>query len=50
MFGYKLLYYIVSGQGIIVSPRVDMHCIVKVKCLYLFGNSADVETDRNCDG
>ena len=34
MFGYKL-YYIISGQGIIVSPRVglDMHCIVDVKCL-----------------
>jgi len=42
MFGYKL-YYIVSGQGIIVSPRValDMHCIVKVKCLNLSGIAAD---------
>ena len=36
MFGYKL-YYIISGQGMIVSPRVglDMHCIVDVKCLCL---------------
>ena len=44
MFGYKL-YYIISGQGIIVSPRValDMHCIVNVKCLDLFGIAADVD-------
>ena len=47
MFGYKL-YYIVSGLGIIVSPRValDMHCIVKVKCL----GSLPMKTDRNFDG